>query len=150
MPLSRAVTALGELPAPPLPRAKSVPRRILIVEDDADLAQGLAILLQLDGHSVEVETEGAPALARSAEFRPEFVFLDLGLSGMDGYEIARRLRAELGSRPVLVALTGYSQVEDRVRTAEAGFDHHLVKPVALEEIHRILATVDDQGSRADS
>ena len=140
--MRRAPAALGETPAPSAPGAKVIPRRVLIVEDDVDLAQGLAILLQLAGHSVETETEGSAALARSAEFRPEAVLLDLGLSGMDGCEIARRLRAQLGSKTVLVALTGYSQVEDRVRTAEAGFDHHLVKPVALEEIHRLLATLD--------
>jgi DNA-binding response OmpR family regulator len=143
MPMSGAGSALGEPPAPPAAHGGTIPRRVLIVEDDADLAQGLAILLQLDGHSVETETDGAAALARSAEFRPEAVLLDLGLSGMDGLEVARRFRANLGSKAVLVALTGYSQVEDRVRTARAGFDHHLVKPVTLEEIHRILATLDE-------
>jgi len=150
MPMSGAAAALAEPAAPPVSGAKAVSRRILIVEDDIDLAQGLSILLQLAGHSVETETDGASALARSAEFRPEAVFLDLGLSGMDGFEVARRLRSELGASPVLVALTGYSQAEDRIRTARAGFDHHLVKPVALEEIHRILATLDEKGTRAGS
>ena len=150
MPLSGAAAMLEGQPSPPAPRSKFVPRRILIVEDDLDLAQGLAILLQLDGHSVETESDGAAALARAADFRPEAVLLDLGLSGMDGLQVARRLRSELGASPVLVALTGYSQAEDRIRTARAGFDHHLVKPVALEEIHRILATLDQKGTRADS
>ena len=78
------------------------------------------------------------------------MFLDLGLSGMDGFEIAKRLRADLGPEAMLVGLTGYSQVEDRVRTAQAGFDHHLVKPVALEEIHRLLATMDGKTGRGNS
>ena len=150
MPLSGAAAMLEGPPAPPAPRSKASGRRILIVEDDPDLAQGLAILLQLDGHVVETESDGAAALARSANFRPEAVLLDLGLSGMDGLQVARGLRSELGASPVLVALTGYSQVEDRIRTAQAGFDHHLVKPVALEEIERILATLDEKEPRADS
>jgi CheY-like chemotaxis protein len=141
LPSSRTAR-LSERPAAPPRTAPAIPRRVLIVEDDADLMQGLALLLQIDGHDVATAGDGASALARCAEFRPEAVLLDLGLPGMDGFEAVRRLRAELGPDTLIVALTGYNLDEDRIRTAKAGFDHHLVKPVELEQIRRLLATLD--------
>jgi PAS domain S-box-containing protein len=142
LPSSRAAR-LSKPPGAPAPAAPAVSRRVLIVEDDADLMQGLALLLQIHGHDVATAVDGPSALALCAEFRPEAVLLDLGLPGMDGFEAVRRLRSELGPETLIVALTGYNLDEDRIRTAEAGFDHHLVKPVELDEIHRLLATLDE-------
>lgn len=115
-------------------------RRVLVVDDNADAAEALAMLLRLKGHDVECCHDGPSALDSVKRQRPEFVFLDLGMPGMDGLEVARRLREEPGtSPPVIVAVTGWGQEADRRRTAEAGFDHHLVKPVSAADVHRLLA-----------
>jgi CheY-like chemotaxis protein len=115
-------------------------RRILIVDDHGDVAESLRTLLDLAGHQVAVAHDGAAALEAVASFRPEVVLLDIGLPGMDGYEVARRLRAlPAGKALVLVATTGYGQLEDRSRSRAAGFDWHLVKPVDLEELSGVLA-----------
>jgi CheY-like chemotaxis protein len=114
--------------------------RVLLVEDNLDAARTLAELLELLGHEVRMAHDGPTALAIAAGYRPEVVLLDLGLPVMDGYEVARRLRQEAGLGEVrLVALTGYGQEEDRRRASEAGFDHHLVKPVELGAIQELLA-----------
>lgn len=107
------------------------PQRILVVDDNADAASSLAMLLELDGHATRVALSGTEALAAVADFAPDVVFLDIGLPDISGYEVARRVRAmpDLRAMPRLVALTGWSRDEDRRRTAEAGFDAHLVKPV---------------------
>lgn len=118
------------------------PLRVLVVDDNVDAADSLALLLQVQGH--EVETAYAPddALARAREGRHEVVLLDIGLPQMDGYEVARRIRqARPGEDVCLVALTGYGQPEDRRRASEAGFDHHLVKPVDFDAIEKILSAV---------
>jgi signal transduction histidine kinase len=123
-------------PPPPSPR----PRRILVVDDNVDSADSLATLLELSGHQVRTAYGGAAALEAAESHRPEVVLLDIGLPGMDGYEVARRLRGGTTSAGVtLVALTGYGQDTDRRRTQEAGFDHHLVKPVNPDELARLLA-----------
>ncbi len=115
-------------------------RRVLVVDDNADGAEMLAEFLRAEGHEVRTAHDGPAALQAAESFRPEVVFLDIGLPRMDGYEIARRLRqqAELKSS-FLVALTGYGQEEDRRRTEEAGFDAHLVKPADPDELQRLLA-----------
>ncbi len=96
-------------------------------------------LLQMWGHDVQIAHDGPSALARAAEYRPDVVLLDIGLPGMSGYEVARKLRELPGpGRPVLVAVTGYGQQSDRRRTREAGFDHHLVKPVEAGQLQEIL------------
>ena len=110
------------------PRAR--PRKVLVVDDNADGAASLAMVLGLAGPRTETAHSGPAALAAAARFRPDVVILDIGLPGMDGYEVARAIRADarLG-RPVLVAVTGWGTDQDRQRAAAAGFDHHLVKPV---------------------
>jgi PAS domain S-box-containing protein len=115
-------------------------RRVLVVDDNEDSADSLALLLELKGHEVRVALDGPAALATAHAFQPEVVLLDIGLPGMDGYEVARRLRAERAGEGglLLVALTGYGQDEDRRRSREAGFDHHLVKPVDFDELTRVL------------
>jgi PAS domain S-box-containing protein len=121
--------------------------RLLVVDDNRDAAVSLAMLLRLQGHEVRVAHDGPSALALAESFRPALVFLDLGMPGMDGCEVARRLRRRPGlEKVVLAALTGWGQQEDRRRTAAAGFDRHLVKPPepgALEELLAGLKAAND-------
>jgi signal transduction histidine kinase len=114
--------------------------RMLVVDDNVDGAQSLALLLDLIGHEVRIGYDGSEALETAAEFRPEVVLLDIGLPrGMDGYEVARRLRTQPGlEQTLLVALTGYGAEEDRERAREAGFSAHFVKPVDLEALCELL------------
>ena len=114
-------------------------RRVLVVDDNVDGAESLATLLKLLGHEVHVAHDGPAALRATADVRPEVVFLDIGLPGMDGYEVARRIRRPGRTEALLVALTGYGQEEDRRRSREAGFDHHLVKPVDPAVLEDLLA-----------
>jgi signal transduction histidine kinase/ActR/RegA family two-component response regulator len=114
--------------------------RVLIVDDNKDAAESLTMLLRLWGHEVAVAHDGPAALRAAAGQRPEVALLDIGLPGMDGYELARQLRQQPGlGRTVLVAVTGWGQEEDRRRSAEAGFDHHLTKPVELAALQELLA-----------
>jgi CheY-like chemotaxis protein len=114
--------------------------RILVVDDNADAADSLAALLELESHEVEVSYGSADALERVVRFRPAVVLLDIGLPDMDGYEVARRIRAMRDLDPLrLIALTGYGQTEDRRRAKEAGFDSHLVKPVEFPALQRALS-----------
>jgi CheY-like chemotaxis protein len=116
------------------------PRRVLVVDDNLDAAEGLAMLLSLKGHQVATAYDGQGAIDRAREFVPDVVLLDIGLPRLDGFEVARRLRQEHAGRPLLlVALTGYGQERDRLRAREAGFDHHLLKPVRLEMLEQLLA-----------
>jgi two-component system CheB/CheR fusion protein len=120
--------------------SSGVSRRVLVVDDNADAAHSLALLLQMEGHQVEVVHDGLQALVVAQAQGPEVVLLDIGLPQMDGYEVARRLRRQPGlERAVLVALTGYGQEEDRRRSQEAGFDEHLVKPVEPATLLAMLA-----------
>lgn len=115
--------------------AETVARRILLVDDNVDAVQALAELLRACGHRVEAVYDPVSALRIAAAFAPEVALLDIGLPVMDGYELARRLRVALGGRPcLLIAVTGYGQSADRERSAAAGFDRHLVKPVALDAL----------------
>jgi CheY-like chemotaxis protein len=115
-------------------------RRILVVDDNRDAAESLAMLLRLESQEVRLAFDGPTALRVAGEFRPQVVFLDIGMPGMDGYEVARRLRQQPGlGGATLVALTGWGQEGDRRRSQEAGFDHHAVKPVELAALHRLLA-----------
>ena len=117
--------------------ATSRPRRVLVVDDNADAADSLALLLGLQGHQTESVHGAHEAIERARAFAPHVVLLDIGLPEMDGYEVARRLRAE-GTGGVLIALTGYAQPEDVQRAMDAGFDAHVTKPVALSELTRVL------------
>ena len=114
-------------------------RRVLVVDDNVDSAESLALLLRASGHQVCTAHDGPAALEVARLHRPEVVVLDLGLPRMDGYEVALRLRAEHPREVVLIALTGYGQEEDRRRTREAGFDHHLVKPADPALLRGLLA-----------
>ena len=122
------------------PDTSSVSHRLLVVDDNKDAATSFAMLLRLKGHEVQVAHDGPSALALATSYRPDTVFLDIGMPGMDGYEVAQRLRQhpEL-KNVVLAALTGWGQEEDRRHTAEAGFDHHLVKPPDLTAVEGVLA-----------
>ena len=100
----------------------------------------LAMLLRLDGHEVQIAHDGTSALELAKSYGPEMVFLDLGMPGMDGYQVARQMRQQPGlQNVVLAALTGWGQQEDRRRTAEAGFDHHLVKPLEPMVLEQLIA-----------
>lgn len=113
--------------------------RILIVDDNVDAADGLKMLLELDGEETRVAYDGESALKIARDFRPQIALLDVGIPQMDGYEIARRLRAAPETRDsILVAVTGWGQSEDRRRSKEAGFDYHLVKPVEPATLQRLL------------
>ncbi|HWI35955.1 MAG TPA: PAS domain-containing protein [Burkholderiales bacterium] len=113
-------------------------RRVLVVDDNVDLAVSQAALLQRMGHEVEVAYNGEAALDKAREFHPDLVLLDLGMPGMDGFEVARRLRAEHPGGLKIVAQTGWGQKTDRRRTREAGFDEHLAKPVDLASLLQLL------------
>jgi CheY-like chemotaxis protein len=116
--------------------------RVLLVDDDTDSTEPLSLLLQAKGHQTRVANGGEEAIAVASAFHPQVVLLDLGLPGMDGYEVARRLRAQpSGQAAVLVALTGWAGREVRDKAAEAGFDYHLVKPVNWEELESIVDSV---------
>ncbi|MCA1612160.1 MAG: response regulator, partial [Acidobacteria bacterium] len=127
--------------------AGALPRRILIVEDNADLREGLTELLRGLNHEVWAAEEGLEGLRRAIELQPEVVVLDIGLPGMDGYALARRIREALGSRTLLVALTGYGQPEDRRRALNSGFDVHLTKPVRSQAIVDLLQTRERASAR---
>jgi CheY-like chemotaxis protein len=116
-----------------------MPRRILVVDDNRDSADSLARLLELMGHQTTIAYDGPSAVASAEEFRPEVMLLDVGLPGLDGYEVARRIRAQPWGKDItLIAATGWGQPEDRRRSREAGFDHHMVKPVDLDDLGKFL------------
>jgi PAS domain S-box-containing protein len=133
-----AAGATGE----PGAAAAHQPLRLLVVDDNADAADSLAMLLRLHGHRVAVAHDGPTGLARAAAEPPDAALLDLGMPGMDGLELARQFRADPALRGVvLVALTGWGQDADRRRSREAGFDDHLVKPVEPDALRKLLAGV---------
>lgn len=116
------------------------PLRVLVVDDDEDTAQSLALLLRLFGHESHAAHSGASALARAGELAPDIVFLDLLMPEVDGFEVARQLRQRcLNPKPVLIALTGYGDETFRRRCHEAGFNFHLLKPVDPEDLRQLLA-----------
>ncbi|MCC2955494.1 response regulator [Massilia sp. IC2-477] len=120
--------------------------RILVADDNTDAADSLAALLQAGGHTVRTVYDGAQALQAAPAFAPDLAFLDIGMPGMDGYQTARALRALPGLKDLrLVALTGWGAQEDRARSREAGFDHHLLKPAAPEQLAAILGAEGDIG-----
>ena len=120
-------------------------RSILIVEDNPDARDVLRVLLELEGHEVETAEEGQAALEMARTKDPDIALVDIGLPGIDGYEVARRVRARDRRRPVLIALTGYGQPEDRRRALEAGFDDVLVKPVDPAALTALLVTLEIPG-----
>ncbi|WP_422929267.1 hybrid sensor histidine kinase/response regulator [Singulisphaera sp. PoT] len=127
-----------EAPDSPPPPPRSL--RVLVVEDNRDAADLMAQILRLDGHELHVAYDGKTALADAPDFHPQVVFSDIGLPGLDGYELARRLRREpaLGG-VMLVAVTGYGSADDVQRAYDAGFDHHLVKPINFEVLTALIS-----------
>jgi CheY-like chemotaxis protein len=126
-------------------------RRILVVDDNVDAAESIAVLLRMEGHEVKTVTDGQQALACSQVFAPSAVVLDIGLPGMSGYELARRLREMPETRRALfIALTGYGQREDRALATEAGFHHHFIKPADPRAIHAVISAFDEAGEQAIS
>ncbi len=112
---------------------------MLVVDDNTDAARALELVLKSLGHEARVEHDGERALKVAAAFKPDVVLLDLGLPGMDGFELARRLRKAQGPGLRVIAVTGWGQETDRQRSQEAGFDLHLVKPVDPQDLARIIS-----------
>lgn len=122
--------------------------KVLVVDDNADSANVLALMLKLVGHDSEAVFSGAEALAAAPTFHPAVVFLDLGMPGMDGYETARRLhQLPQMSGAVLVAMTGRGEDEDRRQAAAVGFHHYLVKPAEPEDVERLLREIESSQER---
>lgn len=114
-------------------------RRLLVVDDNKDAAESMSMLLQMWGHVVAYAYDGPSALETAQQWQPEAVILDIGLPGMDGYQVAERLRTlPQGKDAVLIAITGYGQEDDRRRSRRAGIDHHLVKPVAPDTLRMLI------------
>ena len=116
--------------------------RILVVDDNRDAAESLSMLLEVLGAEAKVACDGFEALELMKSYDPAVVLLDIGMPEMDGYEVARRIRADLPDRRVvLVALTGWGQEDDRRRAKEAGFDHHLIKPANIDTLQKLLTSL---------
>jgi PAS domain S-box-containing protein len=145
------VAAQQELPEPPPGDASShgQSRRVLVVDDNRDSADSLAMLLRMSGHDARVAHDGLEAIAAGARFRPEVVLLDIGLPGLTGYDTCRRMRGEpWGCDITFVAITGWGNDRDRSRSREAGFDHHLVKPIDFGELSELLASTGRNDAHA--
>jgi signal transduction histidine kinase len=137
---SSTKTELYDPPALAIPMAQS--RRVLVVDDNCDAAESLAMLLRMDGAEVEVAFDGEAAVNAVSRFQPDVILLDIGLPKMDGYTAARTIRREpFGRNTLLVAMTGWGQAEDKRRAMEAGFDAHLVKPVSMDALMDIFASL---------
>jgi CheY-like chemotaxis protein len=129
-------------PRPPAAEAgkAAAPRRVLVVDDNRDAAESLAMFLQLDGHVVHTAYDGTEAIDAAESFRPEIVLLDIGMPKLNGYDVCRRIRGqEWGRNMLIIAQTGWGQEEDKRRTREAGFDDHLVKPVDPARLTKLIA-----------
>jgi signal transduction histidine kinase len=134
-------TAAPSRPAVAAKRPAATPLDILVIEDNEDVAETLVVWLESSGHRVNVAHTGTKGLELALNTRPQVVLCDVGLPEMDGLEVCQRVRQEaVGFRPVMVALTGWGMDEDRQRTKAAGFDHHLVKPVAIDLLSELLRT----------
>ena len=115
------------------------PRRVLVIEDNADGRETMRLLLELWGHQVEVAPDGARGLRKALEWQPEVALVDIGLPLLDGYEVARGVRSALKKAVRLIALTSHGRPEDKERAYAAGFDVHLTKPAEAEELRRLVA-----------
>ena len=135
--------AAGQSTKAPAPERSSPTRRVLVAEDNADAAEMMRVMLGLNGHDVRVAADGAEAVAVAKTFRPHIAFIDIGMPRLDGYEVADRIRRMDGPPIVLVALTGWGQDEDKRRSRDAGFDHHLTKPPEPDVVQRLIAACVD-------
>lgn len=134
------VATLNEIPLPP---AHPPGQRVLVVDDNSDAATSLALLLEMENCEVRTAADGEEALAQVEAFQPELIFMDLAMPRLDGVAATRRIRALPQCQRVrIVALTGWGQATDRQRTREAGMDHHLIKPVSLDDLRSVLAVTD--------
>jgi CheY-like chemotaxis protein len=126
-------------------RRNGAPRklRILVVDDNRDTAKSCAQLLRALGHEVETAFDGMAAIELVREFKPQVLLLDIGLPGMNGYDVVSTLRSEGFEQTVMVAISGYGQPEDRQRSLDAGFDHHLVKPVDQAALSAVLENIGE-------
>jgi signal transduction histidine kinase len=146
LPLATGAAGAGASPVVPAARAPGSGLRVLVVEDNADAAATLREALQLLGHEVHVAGDGDAGVEAAERLAPDVVVCDIGLPGIDGYEVARRLSAR-GDAPLLVAMTGYALPEDRRRALEAGFVHHLAKPIRIEDLERVIGSVSERLAR---
>jgi CheY-like chemotaxis protein len=135
--------------APSNPRSRSR-HRVLVVEDNPDGRVSLQLLLQAWGYDVDVAENGSKGLEKALSWQPESAVVDIGLPGLDGYQVARRIRAALDERIRLIALTAYGQPEDRERAMSEGFDAFLTKPADLDELARLLETGKRVGGTSES
>jgi len=148
----RLPVVLTAEPRPPSPATEKVQPtgtslRVLVVDDNVDTATSMAMILRQSGHDVRTAHDGPTALEAATHYRPNVVLLDIGLPGLDGFEVAKRLRRQSAlQNVVLVAITGYGTESDRQRSLEAGFDHCLVKPAKFEKVQEILATVSEKAT----
>jgi CheY-like chemotaxis protein len=135
-----------EAPSTVIVNPKAIrPLRVLVVDDNVDTVLSFSILLKSSGHEVFTAHDGYNAVQVAIQHQPDVVLLDIGLPGLNGYEVAKRIRQQPGGKEiVLIALTGYGQDTDRLLSAQAGFNYHLVKPARLEQVKEILALVADQ------
>jgi CheY-like chemotaxis protein len=139
LPLDRAAPAEARPPEPPSP-SSAEGRRVLVVEDNEYAGESLVRLLAAMGHDVALASDGERALEMAAQHQPDVVLLDIGLPKLDGYETARRLRAQRGGAGrTLVALTGWGQPADKERASAAGFDHHVTKPADPQALGALIA-----------
>ncbi len=138
LPLAEAPAETGKADSAD-PKEAELPHEILVVEDNPDIRLLLQKKLERHGHEVFVAEDGLRGVEEAIEHRPNLAVVDIGLPGIDGYEVARRIREAVGDEIVLVALTGYGQPEDRQRALEAGFDHHLTKPVDMKRLRELIA-----------
>jgi DNA-binding response OmpR family regulator len=130
-------------------RPQGVPLQVLVVDDDADCAESLAMLVQIAGHHATTAADGRAALQAARDIGADVVLLDIGLPAIDGYALARRLRIE-HPEMTLIAVTGWARDEDKIRALAAGCDHHVAKPVNLEALMSLLATVSGRSQRDPS
>jgi CheY-like chemotaxis protein len=141
LPLSRGQPAAAQKPAPYRSAPPGAALRVLVADDNRDAADSLQRILALYGHEVRVAYDGRAAVQLGEEFHPRVAILDIGMPGTNGYDVARALRHRNGAQLTLVALTGWGQEADRRRASEAGFDHHLTKPVDPKALNELLAKV---------
>jgi len=119
-----------------------MPLRLVVADDNVDTAHSLSLLLEALGHEAKIAHNGVQALGLAHEFQPDAMIIDIGMPGLDGHDLARRIRAEpWGKELLLIAASGWGQDEDKERSREAGFNLHLVKPVELETLEALLATI---------
>jgi CheY-like chemotaxis protein len=135
----------------PAKKRQSRSLKVLVVEDNVDVAEAIGWVLEKIGHDHRFVHDGREALAAAHEYRPDVVILDIGLPGMDGYAVCRAFREdELFKDISIIAQTGWGQSRDKTSASEAGFDHHLTKPVSREELVKVLASIAKQGGQLEN